>query len=89
MIPVVTVVAITLMGIEGIADAIEMPFGKPISTFNLFIQYHQQPRLGVGPCYLPLGEFHLPLLSPRSYSNAFHQINIVQNSKTKSSKFLR
>lgn len=28
MIPVVTVVAITLMGIEGIADEIEMPFGK-------------------------------------------------------------
>ena len=28
MIPVVTVVAITLIGIEGIADEIEMPFGK-------------------------------------------------------------
>lgn len=28
MIPVVTVVAFTLMGIEGIADEIEMPFGK-------------------------------------------------------------
>ncbi|KAF8479956.1 Bestrophin/UPF0187 [Gautieria morchelliformis] len=28
MIPVVTVVAITLMGIEGIADEIEMPFGS-------------------------------------------------------------
>jgi len=27
MVPVVTVVAITLMGIEGIADEIEMPFG--------------------------------------------------------------
>lgn len=27
MIPVVTVVAFTLMGIEGIADEIEMPFG--------------------------------------------------------------
>lgn len=27
MIPIVTVVAITLMGIEGIADEIEMPFG--------------------------------------------------------------
>ncbi len=31
MIPVVTVVAFTLMGIEGIADEIEMPFG----TLNL------------------------------------------------------
>jgi ion channel-forming bestrophin family protein len=28
MIPVVTVVAFTFMGIEGIADDIEMPFGK-------------------------------------------------------------
>ncbi len=28
MIPVVTVVAFTLMGIEGIADEIEMPFGR-------------------------------------------------------------
>lgn len=28
MIPIVTVVAFTLMGIEGIADEIEMPFGR-------------------------------------------------------------
>ena len=28
MIPIVTVVAFTLMGIEGIANQIEMPFGK-------------------------------------------------------------
>ncbi len=28
MIPIVTVVAFTLMGIEGIADEIEMPFGE-------------------------------------------------------------
>ena len=27
MVPLVTVVAFTLMGIEGIADEIEMPFG--------------------------------------------------------------
>jgi len=27
-IPIVTVVAFTLMGIEGIADEIEMPFGR-------------------------------------------------------------
>lgn len=33
MIPVVTVVAFTLMGIEGIANEIEMPFGKD-SLFN-------------------------------------------------------
>lgn len=29
-IPIVTVVAFTLMGIEGIADEIEMPFGEHI-----------------------------------------------------------
>ena len=28
MVPIVTVVAFTLMGIEGIANQIEMPFGK-------------------------------------------------------------
>jgi len=28
MIPIVTVVAFTLMGIEGIAQEIEMPFGR-------------------------------------------------------------
>ena len=28
MVPIVTVVAFTLMGIEGIADEIEMPFGE-------------------------------------------------------------
>ena len=28
MVPLVTVVAFTLMGIEGIADEIEMPFGE-------------------------------------------------------------
>jgi putative membrane protein len=33
-IPVVTVVAFTFMGIEGIADEIEMPFGLNIPTFS-------------------------------------------------------
>jgi len=28
MVPIVTVVAFTFMGIEGIADEIEMPFGR-------------------------------------------------------------
>lgn len=32
MIPVVTVVAFTFMGIEGIADEIEMPFGERRSS---------------------------------------------------------
>jgi len=35
MIPVVTIVAFTLMGIEGIADEIEMPFGKDGSDLPL------------------------------------------------------
>lgn len=38
MVPVVTVVAFTLMGIEGIAEEIEMPFGafldSVISSYN-------------------------------------------------------
>lgn len=41
MIAVVTLVAFTLMGIEGIADEIEMPFGKQLCgclvlSLNLF-----------------------------------------------------
>jgi putative membrane protein len=35
MIPIVTVVAFTLMGIEGIADQIEMPFGKDMDDLPL------------------------------------------------------
>lgn len=32
MVPVVTVVAFTLMGIEGIAEEIEMPFGAFLNS---------------------------------------------------------
>ena len=39
MIPVVTVVAFTLMGIEGIADEIEMPFGRSHNEYNPFSTY--------------------------------------------------
>lgn len=35
MVPLVTVVAFTLMGIEGIADEIEMPFGKEAADLPL------------------------------------------------------
>ncbi|KAG8993736.1 hypothetical protein FRB94_006375 [Tulasnella sp. JGI-2019a] len=35
MVPLVTLVAFTLMGIEGIADAIEMPFGKETADLPL------------------------------------------------------
>ena len=33
-IPIVTVVAFTFMGIEGIADLIEMPFGSPFFSLS-------------------------------------------------------
>jgi putative membrane protein len=36
-IPIVTVVAFTLMGIEGIADEIEMPFGKCSVRINIYV----------------------------------------------------
>jgi ion channel-forming bestrophin family protein len=35
MIPIVTLVAFTLMGIEGIADEIEQPFGTDSSDLPL------------------------------------------------------
>jgi len=35
MVPIVTVVAFTLMGIEGIANEIEMPFGRDASDLPL------------------------------------------------------
>jgi predicted membrane chloride channel (bestrophin family) len=53
MIPVVTVVAITLIGIEGIADELEMPFGK--SSYHLTLTNITKPRLGTDTCDLPLG----------------------------------
>lgn len=40
MVPLVTVVAFTLMGIEGIADEIEMPFGTDASDLPLGKLYH-------------------------------------------------
>ena len=40
MIPLVTVVAFTLMGIEGIADEIEMPFG--LDKFDLPLGKYMQ-----------------------------------------------
>lgn len=45
MIPVVTMVAFTLMGIEGIADEIEMPFGRYL---NLHVRRstHSSHRFG-------------------------------------------
>ena len=53
MIPLVTVIAFTLMGIEGIADEIEMPFGERylrrsyIYSIDRFRRFGQvRPALG-------------------------------------------
>ena len=41
MIPAVTAIAFTLMGIEGIADEIEMPFGESLfCVLCLVVQKH-------------------------------------------------
>jgi putative membrane protein len=53
-IPIVTVVAFTLMGIEGIADEIEMPFGKRSLRTN---NYVAENSIGYDPHDLPLGAF--------------------------------
>ena len=45
MIPVVTVVAFTFMGIEGIADDIEMPFGRfAPRTVRIVVEYLGRQR---------------------------------------------
>lgn len=54
-IPIVTVVAFTLMGIEGIADQIEMPFGKYILEIIFALTNADGPK-GYDPQDLPLGE---------------------------------
>ena len=52
-IPVVTVVAFTFMGIEGIADEIEMPFGRRLrlNSVQLALTFHP----GYDKSDLPLG----------------------------------
>ena len=38
-VPVVTAIAFTFMGIEGIADEIEMPFGLwPLISWSIFLR---------------------------------------------------
>lgn len=54
-IPIVTVVAFTLMGIEGIADQIEMPFGERTPDIVLYLIDECGPT-GYDPHDLPLGE---------------------------------
>jgi len=54
-IPIVTVVAFTLMGIEGIADQIEVPFGEQTPDNVLYFIDKRGP-IGHDPQDLPLGE---------------------------------
>ena len=54
-IPIVTVVAFTLMGIEGIANQIEMPFGENTLDIILHLIDKRGP-VGYDPQDLPLGE---------------------------------
>ena len=54
-VPVVTVVAFTFMGIETIADIIEMPFGMcilPVPRPNLILGHRERLRRSP-PGYLP------------------------------------
>lgn len=61
MVPVVTVVAFTLMGIEGIADEIEMPFGASPSPWVIRARADAFFDLvpGLDKSDLPLGELEL------------------------------
>lgn len=54
-IPIVTVVAFTLMGIEGIADEIEMPFGERTPEIAVYLIDRYGPT-GYDSQDLPLGE---------------------------------
>ena len=54
-VPIVTVVAFTLMGIEGIANQIEMPFGEHTPVIVLHLIGKRGP-IGYDPQDLPLGE---------------------------------
>lgn len=68
MVPVVTVVAFTLMGIEGIADEIEMPFGASPSPWVIRTRADASFDLvpGLDKSDLPLGELELHYRLPRT-----------------------
>jgi predicted membrane chloride channel (bestrophin family) len=55
-IPIATVVAFTFMGIEGIADEIEMPFGSPFTVLRRFSLLRRISSAGTDERDLPLGE---------------------------------
>jgi len=54
-VPVVTVVAFTFMGIEGIAEQIEMPFGKTFHIHPRYTVYSRSSFTGLDESDLPLG----------------------------------
>lgn len=65
-VPVVTAVAFTFMGIEGIADEIEMPFGSS-SSLDITTNFHlPEFFLGHDERDLPLGMF------PLNFFRLFH-----------------
>lgn len=55
-VPIVTVVSFTLMGIEGIAEEIEMPFGKHVYSCYATDSNLSGPCAGLDEGDLPLGE---------------------------------
>ena len=69
-IPVVTVIAFTFMGIEGIADEIEMPFGQS-SCIHLLILLMESVS-GTDLCDIPLG-LYIPVIPNSEHSaETFH-----------------
>ena len=64
IVPIVTVVAFTFMGIEGIAEEIEMPFGELNGV---------HPGNSVTDCWIGTDERDLPLGKPRLNTSAVRE----------------
>lgn len=85
MIPIVTVVAFTLMGIEGIADEIEMPFGRAELSFFFFkLTRPSLSQAATGMTYLLVRNF--TEMAGKGHLMYVCQIPIVMISEKKSSK---
>jgi predicted membrane chloride channel (bestrophin family) len=76
-VPVVTVVAFTFMGIEGIAEQIEMPFGKNF-TSTRYTVYSISSCIGLDEADLPLGGSGHQAESPFANSVSGSQIAIAR-----------
>jgi putative membrane protein len=84
-IPIATVVAFTFMGIEGIADEIEMPFGWSFAILCRPLILRYSPTAGTDDRDLPLGQNFW--CSEFKYQNScLLQIDIAKISKKRSSK---